>query len=86
MYWGNATSYYEWEFRTRLSILGTKEDFYQDTVAKIVEGLRGDAFVVAQEVGLGELASTDGIDTFVASMFAMVFPLTTHEAKELFRL
>ena len=46
--WGDATSYYEWEFRTRLSILGSKEDIYQDTVAKIVEGLRGDAFVVAQ--------------------------------------
>ena len=35
-------SYYEWEFRTRLSVMGTKEDFYQDTVAKIEEGLRGD--------------------------------------------
>ncbi len=42
VYWGDATSYYEWEFRTRLSVMGTKEDFYQDTVAKIEEGLRGD--------------------------------------------
>ncbi len=52
VYWGDATSYYEWEFRTRLSILSTKKDFYQDAVAEIGEGLRGDAFVVAQEVGL----------------------------------
>ena len=37
VYWGEATSYYEWEFRTRLSVMGTKEELYQDTVAKIVE-------------------------------------------------
>ncbi len=86
VYWGDATSYYEWEFRTRLSILGTKDDFGHDTVVKIVEGLRGDAFVVAQEVGLGELVATDGIDQLVAAMRAIVLPLTTHEAKELFRV
>ena len=82
MYWGDATSYYEWEFRTRLSVMGTKEDFYHDTVAKILEGLRGDAFVLAQEGGLGKLAATQ----LVAAMRAMVFPVTTHEAKELVRL
>ena len=52
-----------------------KEDFYRDTMAKIVEGLRGDAFVVAQEVGLGELVAADGIDQLVAAMRALVFPL-----------
>ena len=86
VYWGDATNDYEWELRTWLSVLGTREDFYQDTATKIVEGLRGYAFGVAQEVGLGELASLDGIDQLVAALRAMVFPLTTHEAKELFRL
>ena len=87
VYWGDATNYYEWEFRTRLPVLGTRDNYYyQDTIAKIVEGLRGDAFVVAQEVGLGELAGDDGIDQLITSMRSMVFPLTTHEAKELFRL
>ncbi len=37
VYWGDATSYYEWEFRTQLSVMGTKEKFRQDTVANIVE-------------------------------------------------
>ena len=75
----------------------------------MVDGLRGDAFVTAQELGLQELwrgpqeeavaAEADdgeeaemlettmvsGIDKLIKAMRAMVFPYTTHEAKELFR-
>ena len=41
-----------------------------------LRGLRGDALVAAQEVGF---------DTLVQRMRGMVFPLTEHESKELFR-
>ena len=55
IYWGEAANYHEWEFRTRLRVSQKKLDAYVDAVNKVVEGLRGDAFIVAQEVGLETL-------------------------------
>ena len=48
IYWVDATNFYEWEFRTRLKVSGLaeKEDKLQEATMKIVEGLRGSAFVV----------------------------------------
>ncbi|MDA8583641.1 hypothetical protein N9L68_05390 [bacterium] len=37
-------------------------EHYTDAVSKIVDGLRGDAFTVAQEVGLGNSCMPDGVD------------------------
>ena len=62
-------------------------------MSRIIDGLRGDAFVIAQEVGLEDLwqrgdamaGITPGVDVLVTAMKTSVFPLTTHEAKELFR-
>ena len=112
VYWGDASNFHEWEFRTRLRLAGKKSDHYVDAISKVVEGLRGDAFLVAQEVGLEQLWSKEaeavegstvgeddeaasefivrstggvGIDLLIKAMKNSVFPLTTHEAKELFR-
>ena len=91
IYHGDAPKYHEWEFRTRLRVSQKKADAYTEAVNKVVEGLRGDAFIVAQEVGLDTLWLEDdidhksGIETLIQAMKASVFPLTTHEAKELFR-
>ena len=104
VYWDDASNYHEWEFRTRLRVQGKRDDAYIEAASKVVDGLRGDAFVTAQELGLTELwkpptedqiPSLDGehtvtvvesgIDKLVTAMRAMVFPYTTHEAKELFR-
>ena len=91
IYNGDAMSFYEWEFRTRLLAHGRKEDSYLNAVNKVIDGLRGDAFVVAREVGLSILCEqgTDytpsGIDELVAAMRRTIFPHTTHAAKELFR-
>ena len=59
-------------------------------MSKVCDGLRGDAFVAAQEVGFDNLCEiVDGrpcaIDTPIQHMRGMVFPLTEHESKELFR-
>ena len=59
-------------------------------MSKVCDGLRGDAFVAAQEVGLDNLheivdGTPHGIDTLIRHMREMVFPLTEHESKELFR-
>ena len=98
MYHGDAGSFHEWEFRTQLRVKGKKEEFYVEAVSKVVDGLRGDAFVVAQEVGLenlwhpgyvdpdtGNSVITPGIDLLIRAIKKAVFPVTTHEAKELFR-
>ena len=110
VYWGNASNFHEWEFRTRPRVAGKKSEPYVEAIFKVVDGLRGDAFVVAQEVGLEQLwtketeaaeesaagegeevasefivRSTGGIDLLIHAMKRSVFPLTTHEAKELLR-
>ena len=78
-YYGDAASFHEWEFRTRLRIAGKTGDQYIEAVSKVCDGLRGDAFVAAQEVGLDNLCeSLDGrpssIDTLINLMRGMVFP------------
>ena len=110
VYYGNASNYHEWEFRTKLRMQGKKDNDYIEAASKVVDGLRGDAFVIAQELGLSELwkgpreeaiaqqetdggeeaemletETVSGIDKLIKAMRAMVFPYTTHEAKELFR-
>jgi hypothetical protein len=85
VYWGEAVNYHEWEFRTKLKTVGKSAAFLAEAISKVVDGLRGDAFVVAQEVGLNDLFDVGGIDELIRKMREMVFPLTTHEAKELFR-
>ena len=60
-----------------------------DAVSKVCDGLRGNAFVAAHEVGFDSLCeivngTSRGIDTHIRHMREMVFPLTEHEPKELF--
>ena len=110
IYHGDAATFHEWEFRTRLRVrtAGTDPDRYADAMSKVVDGLRGDAFIIAKEVGLerlwfnggvpeddwnppiqndGEWDTTykAGVDVLIDSIRESVFPLTTYEAKELFR-
>ena len=83
------------EFRTRLRVKAKKDEFYAEAMSKVVDGLRGDTFVIAQEVGLDLLWDAGGedlqapiepgFDLLIKAMKTSVFPLTTHEAKELFR-
>ena len=77
VYWGDASNYHEWEFRTKLRMQGKRGDSYIEAASKIVDGLRGDAFVTAQELGLSELwkepteeqiPSTEGEDTVVTTV------------------
>jgi len=64
---------------------------YAEAMSKVVDGLRGEAFVVAKELGLekiwqpGDEYTDAGLDVLVKAIKAQVFPQTTFEAKELFR-
>ena len=98
---GDASAYHECEFRTRLRIRAAGDDpkFYAEAMSKVVDGLRGEAFIVAKEIGLdkiwepghishsGDPANNikPGVDTLIEAIKASVFPQTTYEAKELFR-
>ena len=81
IYYGDAASFREWEFRTRLRIAGKTGDQYDEAMSKVCDGLRGDAFVAAQEVGCYNLCeivdgTPRGIDTLINHMRGTVFPLT----------
>ena len=55
IYHGDAANYHEWEFRTRLHVTtsGTNPEKYADAMNKVVDGLRGDALIIAKEVDHG---------------------------------
>ena len=48
----DAAIFYEWELRTRLRVVGKTGDLYIDADSKVCDGLLGDSFIAAQEVGL----------------------------------
>ena len=77
--YGDAASFHEWGFRTRLSIAGKTGDQYIEAMSKVCDGLRGDVFVAAQEVGFDTLCEIvdgipRGIDTLIQHMRRMGFP------------
>ena len=54
-------------------------------VNKIVEGLRGDAFLLARDLGLETLARPGGLERLIEVIRNHVFPRALEESKELFR-
>ena len=76
---GDAASFHEREFRTRLRIAGKTCDQHIEALSKVCDVLRGDAFVAAQQVGFDNLCEViggkpRGIDTLVNHVRGMVFP------------
>ena len=65
IYNGDAANFHEWEFRTRLRVKtgGTDPERYADVMSKVVDGLRGDAFIIAKEVGLDRRWYAGNINT-----------------------
>ena len=71
-----------------MRMAGTKEDQYCKQMSIVVEGLRGDAFVVAKDVvGLDNLQQQgddlviSGLEMLIRNMKTSVFPHTEHEAR-----
>ena len=89
IYHGDAPSFHEWEFRIRLRTAGKTGDQHIEAMSKVCDGLRGDAFVAAQEVSFENLSEIvdgrpRGIDTLISESHAWNgFTLTEHESKEL---
>ena len=66
-------------------LAGEIESLRAELVQKVLEGLRGDAYLVAQDLGVSKLMEDDGIDQLIMALKKMIFPLQALEAKELFR-
>ena len=58
IYDGDASSFHEWEFRTRVRMEGGKEDRYAENMSKVLDGLLGDAFIIAKQCGLDKLVQS----------------------------
>ena len=59
---------------------------YVELVTKVMEGLRGDAFLMAKDLGLNALMDVGlptGLELLVEKIKEHVFPLRSHEAREL---
>ena len=62
---------------------------YVELVTKVMEGLRGDAFLMAKGLVLNALMDVGpptGLELLVEKIKEHVFPVRSHEARELFRL
>ena len=65
---------------------GQIDSLRAELVQKVLEGLTGDAHLAAQDLGVGTLMKDGGIQTLIATLKKMIFPLQFLEAKELFRV
>ena len=67
IYHGEPADFHEWEFRTELRVkaAGTDPTQYADVMSRVVDGLRGEAFITAKEIGTDRLwqpGSAEGDD------------------------
>ena len=87
IYNGTTAEYEEWLFRVRGKHRRAQNDEERrDVVNKIVEGLRDGALRVAMDIGYDQLEELDGFEQLIQAMEALVRPLRSLEAKELYHL
>ena len=55
-----------------------------ELVHRVLEGFRGDAFMIARDLGLDKLTQENGIRDLMDAI--KVFPKASEEAKKLFRV
>ena len=95
IYDGSVTNFHEWEFRTEMRISAAlacvdsdgepKKQGIITAVNKIVEGLRGDAFDMAMDIGKVDLLTEQGINQLITNIRSTLFPIEAQEAKILFQ-
>ena len=51
MFDGSASEFHEWQFRVQMKLAATEDKDRASVSAKIVDGLRGDAFAIAMDIG-----------------------------------
>jgi hypothetical protein len=83
IYANQPDKFHEWEFKVRMRAASSKKDDIPQTMAKIVDGLRGEALEVARSVGAATLLSEVGADKIIEAIKARMFPIARTEAREL---
>ena len=91
---GPSASPDEDEEASELSSIAAEEELVIDNsqidmsecATRILEGLRGDAFQIARDIGLDRLKLHDGIEHLIEMIRRRVFPLQNEEASDLFRI
>ena len=86
VYTGSVQDYYEWEFRAMAKLHATKTEERFSLGAKLLESLRGDAYIVAQDLGHTVLKKENAIEEIIEAVKKQIFPLQAQEAKELYRV
>ena len=86
VYSGSVQDYYEWEFRAMAKLHATKTEERFSLGAKLLESLRGDAYIVAQDLGHTVLKKENAIEEIIEAVKKQIFPLQAQEAKELYRV
>ena len=83
---GTASRFHEWSFRSTMRWRSCKEEDHQKTMNMVGEGLRGEAALVAMDLGMEELLRQDGMETLINAMRAHASPRAQAEAKGLYRI
>ena len=55
IYFGDASQYHEWEFKTKLKLTSCTKEQFPRAMAQVIGGLRGDALAVAMNIGMDRL-------------------------------
>ena len=87
MYNGEASRFHEREFRVGIRWKSTNPEDYGKTMNTIIESLRGDASLLAMDIGGDALMAEDGsgFEKLVDAVRANVFLQARAEAKELYK-
>ena len=82
-----ASRFHEWEFRVGIRWKSTKPEDSGKTMSTMSESLRGDAALLAMDIGGDALMAFDGsgVKKLVDAVRANVFPQAGAEAKELYK-
>ena len=83
---GNIADFHEWEFWLQAHYQATKQDERSELGSKVLESLCGDAFLIAEELGMSVLKQSDAAVQPIEAVRNHVFPLKELEAKELYRM
>ena len=86
VYDGTPARFHEWELRSDLRWDATEEEDKAKTMNMVPENLRGEAALVAMDLGSATLMANDGFKDLVNAVRKHVFPQARAEAKELYRV
>ena len=84
-YDGSSHSFHEWEFVTLAKVETSKDEDFPGLASEVVASLRGDALLVAMEIGRPKLLAKDDNKLLVETIHTRTPSAKQAEARELFR-